>query len=86
MNFATNIHSAFPQLPLLGVDILRRVPDGKLFAIELNAGGNVWHFSSYAQRKSKGKRLGGRDAMVAQLGAWDIAAAALIDVVDKYAI
>ena len=39
MNFATNIHSAFPQLPLLGVDILRRVPDGKLFAIVLNAGG-----------------------------------------------
>jgi hypothetical protein len=39
-------HRAFPTIPLLGVDVVRREPDGKLFVIEVNASGWVWHFSS----------------------------------------
>ena len=39
-------HAAFPEVPLLGFDIVREVPSGKLFILEANAIGYVWHFSS----------------------------------------
>lgn len=44
--FATRMAAAFPAHPILGCDILREEGTGKLFAIEINGGGNVWHFSS----------------------------------------
>lgn len=76
--FARKVHGAFPRKPLLGIDVLKRESDGKLFAIEVNAGGNVWHLSS---RKEKHReRLGGKEAMVAQFDAWNVAARALIRV------
>lgn len=81
--FARQMHATFPTIPLLGCDILRRHPDGKLFALEINAGGNVWHFSSYAEKHRA--RLGGREAMVAQFGAWNAAARALIKMVRQHA-
>ena len=75
--FAASVHAAFPELPLIGCDILKDHVSGKLFVIEINAGGNTWHFSSttYAAQRAE---LGGRDAFVNQLGAWKIAAQALI--------
>jgi hypothetical protein len=39
-------HAAFPNIPLLGVDIVREVPSGRLYVLEVNACGQVWHFSS----------------------------------------
>lgn len=39
-------HSAFPDIPLLGFDIVREVSTGKLYILEANAVGYVWHFSS----------------------------------------
>ncbi len=39
-------HSAFPEIPLLGFDIVREVSTGKLYILEANAVGYVWHFSS----------------------------------------
>ena len=74
--FAHAVHGAFPRKPLLGIDILRRESDGRLFALEINAGGNTWHFSS--SRLPHRTMLGGREAMVAQLDAWNVAAKALI--------
>ena len=74
--FARRIHAAFPSIPLLGIDVLRREQDGALFALEVNAGGNVWHFSSYA--KQHRARLGGRQTMVDQFGAWAAAARTLV--------
>ena len=44
--FGEAAHRAFPNIPLLGIDIVRRATDGKLFVIEVNASGWVWHFSS----------------------------------------
>jgi hypothetical protein len=44
--FARRVHEAFPNVPLLGTDILREHGTGKLFVIECNPGGNTWHFSS----------------------------------------
>jgi acyl carrier protein len=37
-------HSAFPEIPLLGFDIVREVPSGRLFVLEANAIGYVWSF------------------------------------------
>jgi hypothetical protein len=39
-------HAAVPEIPLKGTDILRDTRTGKLYVIELNSGGNTWHFSS----------------------------------------
>lgn len=41
-----NAHAAFPDIPLLGVDILRDEQSGELYVIEVNAVGYTWHFSS----------------------------------------
>jgi hypothetical protein len=37
---------ALPQIPLLGVDVIRDATNGKLYVVELNSVGYVWHFSS----------------------------------------
>ncbi len=39
-------HDALPEIPLKGCDILREASTGALYVIELNSGGNTWHFSS----------------------------------------
>ena len=43
---AEKAHGAFPDIPLLGIDILREQPSGKLYVIEVNSCGQTWHFSS----------------------------------------
>jgi hypothetical protein len=40
-------HAAFPNIPLLGFDIVREVPSGKLYVLEANAIGYVWNFNSH---------------------------------------
>jgi hypothetical protein len=44
--FAERAHAALPQIPLLGVDVIRDATTGKLYVVELNSSGFVWHFSS----------------------------------------
>ena len=44
IRFGEWAHSAFPEIPLLGFDIVREVPSGKLFVLEANAIGYVWSF------------------------------------------
>ena len=46
ISLAEKAHTAFPHIPLLGVDILKEEPSGKLIVIEANAIGYVWHFST----------------------------------------
>ena len=46
LSIAKHVHTALPDIPLLGIDILREERTGKLFVLECNAGGNGWHFSS----------------------------------------
>lgn len=81
--FARKVHGAFPRKPVLGIDILKRQQDGKLFALEVNAGGNVWHLSSSKEKHRV--RMGGKQAMVGQLGAWDVAAKVLVRVAREHA-
>jgi hypothetical protein len=44
--FAENAHRAFPNIPLLGTDIIRDAATGQLYVLEVNSGGYVWHFTS----------------------------------------
>lgn len=50
--FAERAHAALlndralGQIPLLGVDVIRDATSGKLYVVELNSSGWVWHFSS----------------------------------------
>lgn len=81
--FARQVHGVFPRKPLLGIDILKRESDGRLFALEINAGANTWHFSS--SRVPHRTRLGGREAMTAQLDSWTVAAKTLIRLTHEHA-
>ena len=76
LELARKVHDTVPNYPLLGCDIIREVSSGKLFLIEMNAGGNVWHFSS--RRAVLGLATITREDRINQYGAWDIAADTLI--------
>ena len=82
--FAQRVFDAHPTVPLQGIDILREESTGKLYALEINGGGNVWHFSS---PRSKIGREGGitKEERINQFGAWRIAAEALIAATVRYA-
>jgi hypothetical protein len=44
LRFAESAHAAFPEIPLLGFDIVRDAVSEKLFVLEANAIGYVWYF------------------------------------------
>jgi hypothetical protein len=46
IRLAERAHAAFPDIPLLGFDIVREVPSGKLYVLEANTIGYVWVFHS----------------------------------------
>jgi hypothetical protein len=46
IELAENAHAAFPEIPLLGFDVVREQPSGRLYVLEANAGGSSWHFST----------------------------------------
>ena len=46
IHFAEKAHAAFPEIPVLGFDVVRCRQTQKLFILEANAIGLVWHFSS----------------------------------------
>jgi hypothetical protein len=50
---------AFPEIPLLGIDILRDAESGALHVIEVNSSGQCWGFSSGLGNSMQG-RLGQR--------------------------
>jgi hypothetical protein len=84
------VGEAFPDIPLLGLDIIREDRTGKLFVIEGNPGGNVWHFSSSITTVvrqqmgglslvgAKKAELIGRQMLIDQFGAFDRAAEVLV--------
>ena len=72
---ASRIFRAFPDIPLQACDILREAKTGKLFILEINAGGDTWHFSSYfgQYQRVEGKK---RDE---QFDAFTVAAQVLVE-------
>ena len=87
---ASRVGEAFPDIPTLGVDITREESSGKLYVLECNPGGNIWHFSSkltagVRQRLGGASLVGakkaeaiGRRMLIDQLGAFDRVAEVLV--------
>jgi hypothetical protein len=46
LDTARRAGAVFPNMPLLGLDLLRCNATGRVYVLEINAGGNVWHYSS----------------------------------------
>jgi len=75
--FALNVSNAFPEHPLLGIDVIKDEQSDALYVLEVNLGGNTWAFSSKLSHLFR-EAMGGRQAMVLQYNAWDRAAEALV--------
>lgn len=89
VQLAQATHAAFGPVPLLGIDLLRDQATGQLYVLEINGGGNTWHFSSRigeGTRVSIGAAKGagsdadeqGRLALIQQFGAFDVIARTLV--------
>ena len=76
MDFARQVSRAFPRIPLQGCDIVREAATGRLFILEVNPGGNTWHFSSPIFARQRGL-LGGKEVFTRQLDAFAVAARVL---------
>jgi hypothetical protein len=66
-------HQAFPECPLIGVDIIRESQSGRLYVLEANPHGSVWHLSNRRQTHPEHVR-----ELYAQFNALDLAADLLI--------
>lgn len=82
--FARRMHEAYPDIPLKGCDVLKEHSTGRLYAIEINGGGNVWHFSSQMFSRSRAQ-MGGREAMLSHYNPWPPAARILIEMTRTHA-
>ena len=76
---AGKVGAAFDSIPLLGIDIVRDGQTSRLYVLEVNPGGNTWHFSSamWAELRRQQPELVAE--MKGQFGAFDIAAEALVE-------
>ena len=55
IRFGERAARAFPDLPLLGVDVLKEAGTGRLFVAEVNALGHNWNFSRQVLRGFRGR-------------------------------
>lgn len=87
---ASKVAAAFDAMPLLGIDFVVDEHNQKIWVLEVNAGGNTWHFSSNYGKDLRvyfGGQAGadtdkaeqvGRDILIKQFQAFDLAAEALV--------
>jgi hypothetical protein len=68
-------HEAFPECPVLGPDIVRDTQSGRLYVLEMNPYGAVWHLSSFLAKELDPEHVRAR---YAQFNALDRAADLLI--------
>ena len=73
IRFARQVAAAFPAIPLLGIDVIRSTSQ-QLHALEVNAGGNTWHYSSKMCESDRIENPEHYVRMRNQFGAFDIAA------------
>ena len=78
LDLARRVHSALPEIPLQGVDIIREADSGKLFVLEANPGGNTWIFSR-GDMTSRLKKALGVERLTDQFDAFTAAAKVLIE-------
>ena len=77
MALATKIADIFPGLPLLGIDIIKHLETGELFALEINGGGNTWQVSF--RQAAHGRLIIGKEERVKQFDAWNTCARVLVE-------
>jgi hypothetical protein len=75
LRLARRAYGAFPDVPLHACDILREEATGRLFILEINSGGNTWHFSS---KWGQFQRVEGR-RREEQFDAFKVAARVLVE-------
>ena len=76
LQLARRCQEAEPTTPLKGIDIVREQRTGKLYVLELNTVSNTWHISSDSLLRNN---LFPADQIIAQFGAFDVAARVLVD-------
>jgi hypothetical protein len=76
MSLASRVFDVFPRIPLHGIDIVTG-EDDRHYVLEINGGGNTWHFSSDLGARVRAN-FGGRARMIAQMGAWQTVADELV--------
>lgn len=79
LSLARKVASSFEDVPLLGIDFVRDINTSKFYALEVNAGGNTWHFSSQLWAERRARNPGLVLEMKNQFGAFDLAAHALVE-------
>lgn len=77
LDFARRASMAMPRIPLQGMDIVRERTTGELYMLEVNPGGNTWHFSS--KLAEEGRKEVSREERIAQFDAWGVAARVLAE-------
>jgi hypothetical protein len=80
--FAREISRFFPEIPVLGIDMIREAGTGLLYGLEVNSAGFTWHLSSDYARPLREKY--GLD-LYGQFGALEVIAEALIEVTRREA-
>lgn len=67
ISLGERIHREFPNIPVMGLDIIRQHETGDLYVMEINSKGLTWHLSSSyglsVQRKHKFGRYGQFNAL-----------------------
>jgi hypothetical protein len=88
---AQSVHAQFPDIPILGCDVIREESTQKLYVLECNPGGNTWAISSkigeaprlfFGNAKVNGFQRGnelGRRRLIEQYGAFDVVAKSLVE-------
>ena len=76
---AAAAYRAIPEAPLQGCDIIRDAATGTLYVLELNPGGNTWHFSSARSAEGRAKAPEFEQFRRTQLDAFGTAAHVLAD-------
>lgn len=82
---AKRVAAAFPRIPLLGIDIIREESSEKQYALEINGGGNTWHFSSNMWAKLRQLHPELIPDLKRQFSSFDVAAEALVRWTRKHA-
>lgn len=84
-SLARRVAGAFEKVPLLGIDFVRDCKSAQPFVLEVNSGGNTWHFASpmWAERRRQSPEL--IRGMKRQLSAFDAAARGLAETTRRLA-
>jgi hypothetical protein len=76
LDLGSKVAAVFPEMALLGLDIIREAASGRLYVLEINPGGYTWHISSLVGKIAQQRQNIDR---YAQFDALSVAADALIE-------